>query len=126
VLSGIRTSFVGQAMESSYRACNRESGTGSHARRKDIISRRLRGEDIFTEMEKQLREHFNAIAEDLLRQQTEATRAHFRAIKENLDMLRDENVILEAERDPEFRTRVDEEVRRVKDQLDLLLADVLN
>ena len=113
-------------MESSYRACNRECGTGSHGRRKGVISWRLRGEAIFTEMELQLKGRLNAIAGDLRRQQTEATGAHFRAIKENLDMLRDENVILEAERDPEFRTRVDEEVRKVRDRLDMLLADVLN
>lgn len=109
-------------MESSYRACNRESGTGSDSRRKRIVNRRLHGEDVFTEMEMQLKGHFNTIAEDLMKQQMEATRAHFRAMKENLDMLRDENVVLESESDPEFRTRVDEEVRTVKDRLDRLLA----
>lgn len=122
MLSGIRTSFIGQAMESSYRACNRESGRGSDARRKDIINRRLRGGDVFAEMKLQLKGHFNTIADELEERQMQARRTHFRAIKENLDMLRDENVVLEAERDPEFRTKVDEEVRRVKDRLGRLNA----
>lgn len=109
-------------MNPSYRACNRESGSGSDSRRKGIINRRLRGEDIFTEMEQQLKACFKAIAAELRMSQMEAARAHFQVIKENLDMLRDDNVILESESDPEFRMRVDEEVRRVKVHLDGILA----
>ena len=124
VLSGIRTSFIGQAMRESYRACNRESGTGSHSRRKAIINRRLHGEDIFCEMEAQLRACFNAISGDFRQRQMEAARAHFQVIRNNLDMLRDENIILEAESDVEFRMRVDEEVLRVRARLDSLLANL--
>lgn len=121
VLTGIQTSFMGQAMNSSYRACNRESGVGSDARRKAIINRRLHGEDIFDEMESQLRERFRIMAEEFRSRQVQAARTHFQVIKENLDMLRDENVIQEAESDPEFRKKVDEKVRWVKYQLDRLL-----
>lgn len=122
VLTGIQTSFIGQAMNSSYRACNRESGSGSDSRRKAIINRRLSGEDIFDEMEEQLRVHFRKVVAEVKSKQVEAARTHFREIKENLDMLRDDNVILEAESDPEFRMKVDEEVRGVKGRLDRLLA----
>ncbi|KAB5551088.1 hypothetical protein GE09DRAFT_1174162 [Coniochaeta sp. 2T2.1] len=124
VLSGIRTSFIGQAMRESYRACNRESGTGSHNRRKTIINRRLNGEQIFLDMETQLRARMNAIAEDFRERRMEATRAHFQVIRNNLDMLRDENVILEAESDPEFRMRIDEEVLRVRARLDSLVVNL--
>jgi len=122
LLSGIDTSFVGQAMNPSYRACNRESGGGSDSRRKGIINRRLRGEDIFVEMEKQLKARFKDIAAELNTHQMDAARAHFQVIKENLDMLRDDNVILESESDPEFRMRVDEAVHRAKADLDRILA----
>lgn len=37
-----------------------------------------------------------------------------------LDMVRDENVLLESELDPEFRVRVGEEVRRVRGGLAVL------
>lgn len=122
VLSGIRTSFIGQAMESSYIACSREYGRGSDARRKSIMHRRLHGGDIFTEMEMKLKAHFNIIADELEERQTQATRTHFLAIKESLDMMRGENMLSEAERDPEFRAKVDQEVRRVKDRLGRLVA----
>ncbi len=73
-------------------------------------------------MEMQLKAQFKTMAEEFKNKQDHAARTHFQVIKENLDMLRDDNVILEAESDPEFRRKVDEEVRRVKDLLDRLLA----
>ncbi|RSM10793.1 hypothetical protein CEP52_003372 [Fusarium oligoseptatum] len=49
-LSGLRTSAIGRAMESSYRRCNQEHGTGSHQRRKNIINGNLATEDLFTNL----------------------------------------------------------------------------
>jgi hypothetical protein len=115
---------MGRAMNSSYRACNQDGGTGCDKRRKDIINHRLDDETIFNEMEMQLRARFNQIAEDVDSQRNIATKTHFQAIKRNLDMLRDENIILEAESDPQFRTRVDEHVQRVRGQLEQLLAGI--
>lgn len=50
-------------------------------------------------------------------------------IETDLQMLRDENVVLESERNPEFRSRVAAEVDRARAQLDRIgraVEDVVN
>jgi hypothetical protein len=84
----------------------------------------LRGEAIFTEMEIQLKERFRAIVDEFRAQQAERTRAHFLAIKQDFDMLRNDNVILESESDPGFRASVEGELRRVKTELEKVVATI--
>lgn len=101
---------------------DRGLGSGSDSRRKAIINRRLGSDDIFIEMQRQLKTRLKDVLKEFKDRQSEVAREHFETIKENLDMLRDDNVILEGENHPEFRNRVEEEVRRVKDAVDGLLA----
>ncbi|KAJ4171103.1 hypothetical protein NW754_007247 [Fusarium falciforme] len=63
-LSGVRSSTIGRAMESSYRGCNQEYGKGSHQRRKDIIWRIISNQDLFTNLMRDFRDSFRAKAEE--------------------------------------------------------------
>jgi hypothetical protein len=51
---------------------------------------------------------------------------HLDSIDGTLDMVRSENVALESERDPEFRTRVGNEIDDLNEAMDPILAVVGN
>ncbi len=51
---------------------------------------------------------------------------HLSSIDSTLDMVRSENVALESERDPEFRTRVGNEIDALNQAMDPILAAVGN
>ncbi|KAI0015649.1 hypothetical protein F4780DRAFT_62768 [Xylariomycetidae sp. FL0641] len=105
-LSGVRTSFIGRAMEESYRECIREYGTGSDRRRKNIINRKVQRESMFVDLLRDFEEEYIAAAEELQGDLQEVAARHMSSIQDTLSMVRNENVALEGDRDPEFRARV--------------------
>lgn len=64
-----------------------------------------------------LNDAFIGLAVELQDSLQTAVGAHLAAISETMDILRDENVIAESERDGEFRRRVELEVDRIRREL---------
>ncbi|KAI1074413.1 hypothetical protein F5B20DRAFT_586300 [Whalleya microplaca] len=75
-LSSIRSSFVGKAMDDSYRACIHESGRGSDARRKIIINNAVGRESLFKGLLDNFRKGFDAVTDELQKDIQNAVRAH--------------------------------------------------
>ncbi|KAM7189178.1 hypothetical protein V8F33_010180 [Rhypophila sp. PSN 637] len=117
LLESYRTSLVGQAMEGTYNRCNAESGTGCTERKYAIIRRTLSDEDFFKNIMRTLYSRFKELTTELENAVKTIVQRHFAAIRETMDILRDENVIAESERDGKFRRLVEEEVTRVRGQL---------
>ncbi|KAK3322792.1 hypothetical protein B0H66DRAFT_475296 [Apodospora peruviana] len=115
--SSHRTSLVGESMEGAYNMCRREGGAGSDARRKRIISSTLSDDSFFENIMKTLCRRFKGLATELQTGIQTAVETHLAAIRQTMDIVRDENVIAESERDGDFRRRVDEEVGRVRTEL---------
>jgi hypothetical protein len=86
---------------------------------------RLADDTVFDEMQEELEERLCMIVEDFKRKQALLGRRYFAKMTESLDMLRDENIILESERNPEFRSRVEEAVMKARDDLALILENVV-
>jgi hypothetical protein len=86
------------------------TGRGSHSRRKEIINNRLADETIFELLQINFKNRFNTLAERLQSNMQTAARTHVSIIINTLNIVRDENVALESEGDPEFRGRVEREV----------------
>ena len=66
---------------------------------------------------KNLKTRFKELATDFQTGIQTAIETHLTAISETMDIVRDENVIAESERDGDFRRRVQEEVGRVRADL---------
>ena len=126
---------MGQIMEQSYDACNIEGGnsihnkkysisiliavigTGSHARRKNIINTKLADETIFDSLRIMFRNRFRTLTEELQSDIQVAIVTHLSIITNTLDIVRNENIAIESERDPEFRRRVERKVETVKREI---------
>lgn len=96
-------------------------GSGSDRRRKSIISNRFRDEAFFASHHSEFNESFSDTAsnfEELLRETIEY---HVDNIDSTLDILRDESVAVEGEKDPAFRERVTDAVRKTKNALQNIL-----
>ncbi|ORY11257.1 hypothetical protein BCR34DRAFT_484487 [Clohesyomyces aquaticus] len=115
--SPIRTSIIGQLLEPTYRAANMECGTGSDRRRKAIITTGFRAQTLFDDHRRRFRERFVEISNELQEQMATLIAEQLAFIEADLNTLKDENVVLESERNPEFRTRLATEVERVEDEL---------
>lgn len=111
--SSARTAFIGKIMEDSYHAANMEYGTGSDRRRKDLITGRVGSRSLFETHRRDCRKEFKRITRQLEDEANQVTNQQVALIEADLQMLRDENAVLESERDPEFRRRVMTEIERV-------------
>ncbi|KAH8198037.1 hypothetical protein TruAng_007812 [Truncatella angustata] len=107
VFSGIRTSFVGKAMELAYRGCNMESGTGSHSRRKAIVNRHISQEALFDGILRETTTHFRASVTRCETEVRRVLREQLGEFKATWDIVRNENAATEGEQDPGFRQRVE-------------------
>ncbi|KAM7200854.1 hypothetical protein V8F20_005096 [Naviculisporaceae sp. PSN 640] len=116
-LSSHRTSLIGESMEDAYNACRRASGTGSDARRKSIVRRTLSDEGLFQDIMDKLCDRFVELSQELQESLHAAVGRNLAAIMETMNILRDENVIAESERDDEFRRRVEDELSRIQREL---------
>ncbi|KAK1749872.1 nuclear GTPase SLIP-GC [Echria macrotheca] len=113
-LSGLRTGFFGQSMETTYAAASQVYGTGSWARKKSIINSKLADEDQFIALIRRFRQEFRNLADQLQTDIRQRVRERLDFVSGIMDIIRSENVAEESEQDPEFRERVAVEVRRVK------------
>ncbi|PMD51050.1 uncharacterized protein K444DRAFT_543887 [Hyaloscypha bicolor E] len=121
-LSGIRTSFIGRAMESSYRACNSESG--NDLRRKRIINDKLKEESLFEDLMENFRKSFSHLANNLQRSIEAAIETHLDIVQRTLDIVKSENVAPEREQDPDFRGRVEAEIKTAREKIRQIQATV--
>ncbi|KAM3542055.1 hypothetical protein ARSEF1564_005011 [Beauveria bassiana] len=90
--SSLRTSYIGLAMESSYDACNHESGTFGN-------------KDLFDGILKKLRTEFKELAKTAQNDVTAAVQSYLSEIGNTLNLLRDENTANESQRDAAFHRR---------------------
>ncbi|RMJ15689.1 hypothetical protein BHE90_006270 [Fusarium euwallaceae] len=102
-------------MESSYRRCNQEHGSGSHQRRKNIINGNLATEDLFTNLMRTFRDTFRTKSEESQDAIREAVLGYLDVVQETFDLVRSENVARESVQDPDFRLRVEEVARMGKE-----------
>ncbi|RSL47210.1 hypothetical protein CEP54_013522 [Fusarium duplospermum] len=107
-LTGVRSSNIGRAMESSYIRCNQEYGRGSDGRRKHIMSRTLSNQDLFTNLMRDFRDSFRAKAEESQEAMRDAAARYLDIVQETFDLVRSENVARESVQDPDFRLRVED------------------
>jgi hypothetical protein len=89
-------------------------GGGSDRRRKEVIEDRLSDETLFVSLLRSFKSRFIVLAERLQCAVQTAVAKHLAVITNTLDMVRNENVALESERDPEFRSRVEREMRAIR------------
>ncbi|KAF1998022.1 hypothetical protein P154DRAFT_440141 [Amniculicola lignicola CBS 123094] len=116
--SPIRTSIIGQIMEPAYNAARRDLGTGSWARRKTIITNGFSSHTLFSEHLQRLRNKLVAIARELQDKVNEVITQQLVFIEADLNTLRDENVVLESERNPELRRRLGAGVERGRQEME--------
>lgn len=133
-MSGIRTSFIGTSLEQTYRACTFEKGQshhyhqpltilthpqgrGSDSRRKSIMNTALRRHSLFEDLMRTFRDRFQDLADSAQAGIQRATTGYLDVVRGTLDIVRSENAALEGEREPEFRARVEEEVRAAKENM---------
>ncbi|KAM3454443.1 hypothetical protein NHJ6243_008888 [Beauveria neobassiana] len=98
--SSLRTSYIGLAMESSYDACNHESG-----KRKAMITGAFGNQDLFDGIMKKLRTEFKELAKTAQNDVTAAVQSYLSEIGNTLNLLRDENTANESQRDAAFHRR---------------------
>ena len=70
--------------------------------------------ELFQIIEEQLANQARALVTNAEQKALAANKKHFDAVRAALDILRNENAVEEAERDPAFRERVREQVRRAQ------------
>ncbi|KAI1275476.1 hypothetical protein F5Y07DRAFT_389933 [Xylaria sp. FL0933] len=116
-LSGIRTSFIGKAMENAYDNARRESGGGCFARQKAIINAAVRRSGLFTDLLRSFKRDFDGYVANTQERMQEVVRSHFDAMRDTFDIVRSDNAALECENDPAFRSRVEERLRATKDEM---------
>jgi hypothetical protein len=123
-LSSIRSSYIGTEMEDAYLGAMSEFGTGSDRRRKAIINGAVGRNHLFKDILKRFRRAFEEQADTHQQIVRTVVESHLESIRHTLDMIRNENVVLESERDPEFRASVEagiaeagEEIRRISSAL---------
>ncbi|KAI0097023.1 hypothetical protein GGR51DRAFT_542081 [Nemania sp. FL0031] len=85
--SGIRTSSIGQIMESEYREARYQSGTKSHSRRKAIIASAVQREGLFDDMFGNFKKDFEGHVDDTQVRIREAAESHFQATKDTFATL---------------------------------------
>ncbi|KAF2740486.1 hypothetical protein EJ04DRAFT_559010 [Polyplosphaeria fusca] len=123
-VSPVRTSIIGQLIEPSYRNANMEYGTNSDRRRKNIMNAGFSSPALFTSHRRQLQTQFVAETEVLQQQLIDAVAQQLGFITADLDTLRDDNAVLESERNPEFRLRLVGEVREARAVMMRLVASI--
>ncbi|KAK3937803.1 nuclear GTPase SLIP-GC [Diplogelasinospora grovesii] len=121
-LEGLETSFFARSMEDTYSRAKYESGTGSFARKKDIINGRLRENELFREWMRKFRNKLRELATTLQTDVQDVVLEQLDIIRGTLDIVRSDHAATESEEDPEFRTRVEEEVRRVNAAMEQVWA----
>jgi hypothetical protein len=113
-LSSIQTSLIGVEMKGPYMKASAECGSGSHARRQKIINSTVQGRSLFNDLLRQFWTKFGLSTVAFQDSLNVMAQLHMDAIRQSLDMVRNDNVILESEKDSEFLERVECGVREAR------------
>ncbi|KAF3031928.1 hypothetical protein E8E12_002110 [Didymella heteroderae] len=105
-LAPLRTAFIGILMEDTYHAANMEYGTGSDRRRKNLITEGFGSVHLFNDYRKACTTEFQKITIALQNGIDEIIRQQFLLVTADLQVLKNDNAVLEAEQDPAFRDRL--------------------
>ncbi|KAI3399760.1 hypothetical protein diail_5828 [Diaporthe ilicicola] len=116
-LTGINSSIFGFAMSKVYKEAVSEYGRGSDRRRKDIVAETLTDSTIFKDLMQELKRRFELHTNGLQQNIADGLSVHLDAVQATFDLVRQENVAEESERDPDFRRRVAEEVARIREMM---------
>ncbi|TQV95586.1 tat pathway signal sequence [Cordyceps javanica] len=116
-LTSWRTSYTGVYMEGPYNTAMHDSGTGSDGRRKSTITGAFGSEDLFDDIMTKLRAGFGTLAAAAQADVTAAVNAHLAQVGATLDLVRDGNAVIEAQRDLAFHGRVSEALRAGQDKM---------
>ncbi|KAJ4353988.1 uncharacterized protein N0V89_005720 [Didymosphaeria variabile] len=114
----LRTAFIGQLMDNTYRAANMEHGGGSDQRRKKLVTSRFGSQDLFITHKRMVSEAFRDLSINVEAAIRNAVTRRTALIDADLQLLQDENVVLESEKNPVFRRKLVEEVERAKAELE--------
>jgi len=93
------------------------TGTGSDARRKATMRDGFGNNQLFPTIQRRFRDRFADLSRNLDAQIQEAVTTHLAVVQRDVDTLRNENIALESERHPEFRTRLDTATREIRAQM---------
>ena len=99
-------------------------GKGVFARQKILINGRVMDPHLWNSLQEKLETQFQNLTRDAKDQVHAANQRHLQAIRMALDTLRNENVVLEAERYPEFRERMRVQVVDAQRSLENIAAAV--
>ncbi|KAK4245737.1 nuclear GTPase SLIP-GC [Corynascus novoguineensis] len=119
-LGSHRTSFYGRGVEDAYNRAISECGKGSWARKKSIINAALRNEQLFEAVMRKLKDGFEGLAAALQADVQAAVGSDLNSIRNTLDIVRNGDAALPSEEELAFRSRVAEEIRGLKQRLDLI------
>lgn len=102
------------------------AGGGSDRCRKTIISSGFSSPTLFISHRRRFKEQFFAIADTLHQKARDSVIHQVAFIEGDLDTLRNDNVVLESERNPEFRTHLAAEVTRARQDMETVRGAVNN
>ncbi|KAI3337499.1 hypothetical protein HD806DRAFT_476847 [Xylariaceae sp. AK1471] len=121
-LSGLRGSNIGKIMEPAYESARSQRGDGSHSRKIAAINATVRRDGLFADLLRTFRKDFIELADEAQDNIQEAIESHLDSIRDTFNIVRDENAASEAERDPEFRHRVEGVVRTIKGEMERIYS----
>ncbi len=78
----------------------------------------MRRDNLFADILKSFKRGFNEYVENTQDRIRDAVSSHFDAIKGTFDIVRNDNVALECEKDPEFRSRVERRLAATKEEME--------
>jgi FtsZ-binding cell division protein ZapB len=93
------------------------TGTGSDSRRKATMREGFGNNQLFPTIQRRFRRRFVDLSHNLDAQIQEAITTHLTVVQRDVDTLRNENIALESETHPEFRTRLDTAMREIRAQM---------
>lgn len=97
------------------------AGAGSDQRRKDIITRGYGSNMLFPAHQRLVKDAFQRISTDIESTISTAIAEHIDVVKADIDILRDQNAILESERNPQFRQALSREIQRARAELEQIV-----
>jgi hypothetical protein len=119
-----RESGMSNVWSSQYIAYSLSVGKGSDARRKATINAAVKRNGLFADLLKNSKRAFNEHADDAQESIKKIVDSHFESIRDTFDIIRSENIALECEKDPEFRSRVQARLKATKDAMERVCVDI--
>lgn len=101
-------------------------GRGSDQRRKAIIRSFFGNPSIFRSIRKELKYKFADVARDFQTKVNTAIDIRLAGIQEDLNTLKNNNAVLEADRHPEFRGHVEAGVAGVSQEMERILQNIMD